>query len=143
MFMRRPAGRNLNKLKMRTHTLKIFFLCALALAGCRRYNEGGSDNSLISREIIIPGLAEDKWTYFSFDKGDVVGQSSFADAEEDKLWAERTDWDLAFCGNYVKTNSGSSGKGLGGIQKDNESTFDLIDIAPSDAYIVDSVEELK
>ena len=129
---------------MRTHTSRIFFLlCALALAGCKRYNEGNGDDALVVREITIPGLTEEKWTYFSLEKGEAVGQSVFADPGEDKLWAERTDWDLAFCGDYIKTNSGSSGKGLGGIQKDNQSAFDLIDSAPYDAYITDSVEELK
>lgn len=51
----------------------------------------------------------------SLSAREVVGSSSLGDAREDALWMLRTDWDIAFCNGMIRTNSGSSGKGKGGI----------------------------
>ena len=46
------------------------------------------------------------WKYFSFKKGDFI--------ETPAKPNESLDWDVAFNRYYVKTNSGTSGKGKGG-----------------------------
>ena len=56
-----------------------------------------------------------RWTYVSLSAHEVVGSSSLGDTHEDALWMLRTDWDIAFCNGMIRTNSGSSGKGKGGI----------------------------
>lgn len=60
-----------------------------------------------------PGL----WTYFSFRTGKVVGQAAVTDSAANKQWSERLDWDIAVSDGLVRTNGGSSGKGLGAIRK--------------------------
>ncbi|MCC8153659.1 MAG: hypothetical protein LIP01_05245 [Tannerellaceae bacterium] len=55
------------------------------------------------------------WYYFSFEKGKLIDFSTI-NTEEDESWRNRTDWDIAFSTFYSKTNSGVSGKGLGGVQ---------------------------
>lgn len=72
------------------------------MGACR---DGKSEGTpLLQGECTLNGLSADKWTYFSFETGDVVGQSTFADEQEDASWAARTDWDLAICGEHLKTN---------------------------------------
>lgn len=51
----------------------------------------------------------------SLSAHEVVGSSCLGDTREDALWMMRTDWDIAFCNGMIRTNSGSSGKGKGGI----------------------------
>lgn len=56
-----------------------------------------------------------RWTYLSLATGEVVGTAPLGDARSDSLWAGRTDWDIAVCGPYLRTNGGTSGCGSGGI----------------------------
>ena len=54
---------------------------------------------------MLNATSYEKWVYYSFEKGAIVEVSS-----------PETDlgWDIAFQRWYVKTNSGTSGKGKGG-----------------------------
>ena len=45
-----------------------------------------------------------------------MGTSAFGDSSADSEWRQRTDWDIAVCGDLIRTNSGMSGTGNGGIQ---------------------------
>ena len=112
----------------------VFFSC----------NEGsGKREPNVSAEITIHGLSEDHWTYFSFEKGEVVGTGKFNDKESDAQWHARKDWDFAICGDRIKTNSGDSGVGLGGIQKDNEHNYATLTTAPTDGYITDETQIIR
>ena len=97
----------------------------------------------VQAEFTINGLSEDHWTYFSFEKGSTVGSSSFMDKEEDAQWSKRTDWDIAICGDYLKTNSGTSAIGSGGILKDETSNFMLLEEAPESGYLEDEIGIVK
>lgn len=116
----------------------VFLLCCAC-------NGGGKSEGVpnISGEQVISGLSDTQWTYFSFETGDVVGTSTFASDEEDEVWSMRKDWDFAICGDYLKTNGGTSGEGLGGIQRDSTATFATIVEAPSTGYLLDSFGEVK
>lgn len=84
----------------------------LLLAGCATEDavgRGVQDVSLTVNDV------PNRWTYVSLSAHVVVGSSSLGDAREDALWMMRTDWDIAFCNGMIRTNSGSSGKGKGGI----------------------------
>lgn len=118
--------------------LMVFLLCCAC-------NGGGKSEGVpnISGEQVISGLSDTQWTYFSFETGDVVGTSTFASDEEDEVWSKRKDWDFAICGDYLKTNGGTSGEGLGGIQRDSTATFATIVEAPSTGYLLDSFGEVK
>lgn len=125
------------------NTVRIFLALILGSVLLSCNGEGKGDEALREGEITISGLSSDKWTYFSFEKGEVVGQSEFLSDEEDALWAERLDWDIAICGDYIKTNGGDSGKGLGGILRDRTSNFLTLEEAPADGYLVDEVRIVK
>ena len=84
----------------------------LLLAGCATEDavgRGVQDVSLTVNDV------PNRWTYVSLSAHEVVGSSSLGDTHEDALWMLRTDWDIAFCNGMIRTNSGSSGKGKGGI----------------------------
>lgn len=87
--------------------------------------------------IVVEGLSDDRWTYFSFSESKVVGTSEFGSGEEDSLWAGRDDWDIAICGEFLRTNSGTSGIGNGGIQRNTITDFYNLTEAPDDGYLED------
>ncbi len=102
-------------------------------------NVSGKREPAISDEITISGLEDGKWTYFSVESGEVVGTSAFLAEEEDALWAKRSDWDFAICGDYLKTNGGTSGEGAGAIQRDAIHNFMTLKEAPDEGYLTDEV----
>lgn len=83
------------------------------------------------------GVNDSTWVYYSLEKGGVVGNSKLLSKEEDELWANRLDWDFAICGDMIRTNSGTSGKGDGGLIFSDED-YNTIFEAPIDGYAVDS-----
>ena len=91
----------------------------------------------VSGEVTF-ALSDTQWTYFSFESGEVVGTSDFGDDAQDAVWRERTDWDIAFCGDLIRTNSGTSGRGIGGIQRNTTDNFYSLTEAPIDGYITDT-----
>lgn len=118
--------------------IRLYITLAAAILCCSCIRGGGNATEAVSAgEVTIRGLEDGKWTYFSIAKGETVGTSTFLSEEEDALWAERTDWDFAICGDHLKTNSGTSGKGSGGILRDTEHNFQTLREAPSDGYLTD------
>jgi len=118
---------------------RLFIAIAAAvvlLVSCRG---GAGHRPNVSAEITIEGLSADRWTYFSLETGAVVGTSKYLDDAEDAEWAGRSDWDFAICGDYLKTNSGTSGKGAGGVQQNKTDAFMQIMEAPESGYLVDTV----
>lgn len=83
------------------------------------------------------------WHYFSFENG-IVGTGS-ADPEDadDAEWKQRTDWDLAFHRTNVRTNSGASGIGEGGMLEASETDFDKVLAAPATGYTVDGTIQIS
>ena len=76
---------------------------------------------------------EGKYVYFSFNKGVVEVSDPQAS----------NDWDIAFNRYYVKTNSGTSGKGQGGALKTDKTDFAAVTEAPTDGYLVDVEKEVS
>jgi hypothetical protein len=114
-------------------------LCAVAAAVLLVSCQGNGRQPNVSGEITLEGLSADKWTYFSFETGAAVGTSDYRDEAQDAAWAERSDWDFAICGDYIKTNSGTSGKGAGGVQQNKTDAFLQITEAPESGYLVDTL----
>lgn len=119
----------------------ISVLAAIASACSCRTSEESLPN--ISAELTIHGMSDDHWTYFSFEKGEVVGTGKFDDDADDAAWAQRKDWDFAICGDYMKTNSGDSGIGKGGVQKDNEHNYATLTTAPTEGYLPDEEQIIR
>lgn len=121
--------------------VSVVLASVLVLSSCNDKNRENVPN--VRGELTISGLSDDKWTYFSFETGNTVGTSEFLSSEEDALWAQRKDWDFAICGDYLKTNSGTSGIGNGGVLKDETSNFLLLEEAPVFGYLTDETAIVK
>ena len=76
----------------------IFILICIGL-----FTSCASEKSVIQEEdrlVTLSGLSDTQWTYISLSTGEVVGTSPLN----------------SVCGKYIRTNSGTSGVGQGGIQ---------------------------
>lgn len=112
---------------------------AVAFTAC------SDDNDEVKKPLDVKEVKEMKsndfgtWQYFSFEKGEVVGTGS-TDPRigDDAKWKERTDWDIAFNRYNVRTNSGISGNGKGGIVKIEGTDLMALKEAPTEGYVVDS-----
>ncbi len=121
--------------------LSIILFSFLVLSACNKEKGGPAPQD--EKEIVISGLGSNHWTYFSFEKGTSIGTSRFLSDEEDKSWAQRNDWDFAICGDYLKTNGGTSGSHLGGMYKDTQNNFLNIEEAPIEGYSIDEIGAVK
>ena len=129
---------------MRTTKNRLLLLalagCAI-LAGCA---SDGSDGKTPAPEpaqvktLTVEGLSDDQWVYISLETGKKIGTSPLGDAAQDAAWKARTDWDIAFCGELVRTNGGTSGNGQGAIQRVENKSFNALDEAPADGYATDT-----
>lgn len=128
----------------RKHTnIGLTLAAALLLGfagGCSRGN--GTDTPPTTpaqvETLTIEGLDDQTWVYVSLEEGRTVGTSPLGDVEQDAAWKARTDWDIAFCGELLRTNSGTSGNGAGGIQSVTNKSFNALDEAPADGYRTDT-----
>jgi hypothetical protein len=79
------------------------------------------------------------WHFFSFDRGEVIGSCDAKDSLMYETWRTRTDWDLAFHRQNIKTNSGASGVGMGGMLEYRQETFGFESVAeaPEEGYLID------
>lgn len=124
------------------HKLLLLALAGCAiLAGCA---SDGSDDKGPAPEPAqvktrsVEGLSDDQWVYISLETGKTVGTSPLGDAAQDAVWKARTDWDVALCGELIRTNGGTSGNGQGSIQRVQNKSFNALDEAPADGYTTDT-----
>jgi hypothetical protein len=84
------------------------------------------------------------WHYFSFEQNMVIGTGN-ADpaAADDATWKARTDWDLAFHYKDVRTNSGKSGDGQGGMLEASSTIFAEAIEAPTTGYTIDDNLDIR
>lgn len=116
--------------------IHIFLFAGLTLVSCSSDEdtlEVGQDSYLD-----LSGVDDQTWTYFSLSNGTVVGTSAFGSANGDEEWKKRTDWDMAICGKYVRTNSGTSGNGQGGLMKVEGVSYEAITTSVSGTFEVDT-----
>ena len=69
--------------------------------------------------------------------GKTVGTSDLGDIDAEKSWQKRTDWDVALCNGAIRTNSGTSGAGKGGIMSSPQE-FDNLDASAVTSFYVDA-----
>ncbi|MDR3267982.1 MAG: HmuY family protein [Tannerella sp.] len=84
------------------------------------------------------------WQFFSFAEGGIIGSCDAKDSVANEEWRKRTDWDLAFHRQNIKTNSGVSGVGAGGVLKYPQEVFDFDAImeAPEEGYLTDAPDSV-
>ena len=115
-------------------------ICAAAFASCSS-DSPNPDGIKAGKENTATPISNsnDKWVYYSLEQNKQVGVSSFGDSIADTQWASRTDWDIAICGDLIRTNSGASGIGLGGIHESQED-YSTLKQAPAYGYDTDTYE---
>lgn len=121
--------------------LSIISLAALASA-CSGDSPGGDPDRIgKGKETVAAPLqnSDGTWTYYSLEQNRQVGTSAFGDSIADGQWAARTDWDIAVCGDLLRTNGGASGSGQGGIIESDDD-YSAITSAPASGYAEDVYE---
>lgn len=98
--------------------------------------EGGKDAPDNDTELTVSGISDTEWTYISLESNSVVGRSAKNDPAADAEWAKRADWDIAICGDMLRSNSGTSGNAGGGIRRIDSKRYG--DITAADAATVDA-----
>lgn len=131
-------------MKMKYTFQYILWLCGLTLTLSLTSCSSDSDDdggirpgTEVQSEVIDNKTSQ--WTYYSLENNKVIGTSVFGDSVSDRSWSERTDWDIALCGTLIRTNSGDSGKGQGGIQI-SDRQYVTVEEAPSFGYVTDKYE---
>ena len=105
-------------------------VAGIFLTNCKKDSTTPSSNSL-AKLYTLNAPNSGSWRYFSFSKGDTVKITGNP--------LESAGWDLAFQQYYIKTNSGKSGKGIGGAfntLKTGTIEFDSLKIVPDSASLV-------
>ena len=125
---------------MTKHIIFSLLASLVLLASC----SDGTDNSVSGQAVGKSGemnvTANDGvWTYYSIEQNKVMGTSVFGDSTADSQWKQRTDWDIAICGDLIRTNSGTSGTGNGGLQVVPQG-YNELENAPQSGYITDHFE---
>lgn len=102
---------------MKTKYLIIIF--PLLLSSCVldvEYDADDFDGKILPRITGYSGISQETndWMYFNLRTDEVFNRNyAGEDIKEDEHY-DRSDWDLAFCGYHLRTNSGTSGCGKGG-----------------------------
>lgn len=121
--------------------LIILIYCITICAACS--DDTSDSGTAKDRYATLGNIANDTWTYISLATGKVVGTAPFGTASEDSVWATRTDWDLALCGTYMRTNGGTSGGGNGGVIKVQGTSYESIADTTSQTFITDSIYTIQ
>ncbi|MDR1681876.1 MAG: HmuY family protein [Candidatus Symbiothrix sp.] len=129
------------------NTKKTFQSIAFALLSAGFLSSCDNKDDLFKKTEPQEGLAildctsYTQWNFFSFAQGEIIGSCDAGNEADSETWRIRTDWDLAFHRQDVKTNSGKSGTGKGGILEYNFKgqafDFDAVKTAPKDGYQTD------
>jgi hypothetical protein len=92
----------------------LLLLCTFTVSGCVSYDAAPFAGKVLPRiSGYTTGVTND-WIYFNLRTGEVFNvEAPNRDIREGEQ-LNRTDWDLAFCGYRLRTNSGTSGIGKGG-----------------------------
>ncbi|MCI2083029.1 MAG: hypothetical protein LKK19_02890 [Bacteroidales bacterium] len=124
------------------HTGISLLAMAFLAASCVAWSCDRSPAPAVSGSSAI-STNDSTWTYYSFESGKTIGESRLMDEEADAAWAARNDWDIAICGDMIRTNGGSSGSAGAAILRDTATSYGNILNAPSEGYISDTQVVVK
>ena len=114
----------MNKRKTYSIIIILVLFAVAILSSCRDDKHKEHDPIPVKREISLT-LEPGKWIYYSISDSTVVGRSDMGDSQQDSEWGERLDWDIAFSESGIRTNSGTSGRGNGGLALISDSLYDI------------------
>ena len=109
----------------------IMAIIAFTLSACNKKTKEEELTSPLTKDVkMLNATSYEKWIYFSLTKGEII---EVTNPEQD------FSWDIAFQRWYVKTNSGTSGKGKGGAINTKEIDWNKINKAPLSGYKTDEI----
>ncbi|AMD84254.1 HmuY protein [Capnocytophaga haemolytica] len=104
----------------------------VVLSGCSKDDSPEQSTAGIQvKNLDAASNDEQIWTYFSFATGKLVSPTGAVE--------ESKEWDIAFHRFYIKTNSGTSGKGNVGVAATGVKDFDAVTKAPTQGYEADKM----
>lgn len=89
-------------------------LMVWALSSCVEYDADPFTGKIMPRITGYTTGVTNDWLYFNLRTGEVFNKTVSNQEIKEGEQIVRTDWDLAFCGYHMRTNSGTSGSGQGG-----------------------------
>jgi len=121
-------------------------LCNLLLVACVSYDAEPFIGKTLPRPTgYSTGVTED-WIYFNLRTGQQFNTSAPNKDITEGEQKDRIDWDLAFCGYRLRTNSGTSGVGKGGaadLQDNNYGRWTKVSELPEDLkWTIDNDNEV-
>lgn len=130
---------------------KLFMILAASAAlfsSCTTDKDNGGDTNgsvdNIVETVLVDATSKTTWHYYNFKQKKFVGTG---ETSADATWAARTDWDVAICRYKVRTNSGTSGVGKGGLytcyiggDKTQSFKFDELTSVPAGATFTKDIE---
>lgn len=98
---------------MKHHLLTVFMVAA-ALASCVDYDAEPFTGKVLPRTTGYTTGVTNDWLYINLRTGEMFNRYRVNEDIAEGEQKGRLDWDIAFCGYRMRTNSGTSGSGLGG-----------------------------
>ena len=101
----------MRNIKKYLYTTLIAFLCM----ACVKYEALPFTGKVLPRRSGYINEVTNDWIYYNLRTGEIFNAYQVNSDIREGEQKTRTDWDLAFCGNKLRTNSGTSGNGRGGV----------------------------
>ena len=99
---------------MKTKVLPLLLLVSLSMVSCLSYDADEFDGKIMPRVASYTTGVTNDWIYFNLRTGEVFNRIAPNRDIKEGQQKDRLDWDIAFCGYHIRTNSGTSGNGMGG-----------------------------
>ena len=131
-----------------TGLFKTLCFCAgcLLLSACVDYSDiQPFDGKTLPRKSGYTTGVTNDWIYFNLRTGEIFNALGVNRDIKEGGQMNRTDWDLAFCGYVMRTNSGTSGIGRGGaadLGYGNYENWTSVAQLPSDLKWVEDNQEV-
>lgn len=90
------------------------FISCIFLYSCVKYDADDFTGKVLPRVCGYTTGVTNDWIYFNLRTGEVWNKKAPSQDIKEGEQKDRLDWDLAFCGYRLRTNSGTSGNGKGG-----------------------------
>ncbi|MEK6480210.1 HmuY family protein [Catalinimonas sp. 4WD22] len=116
----------------KTQTLYLILLLALGMfTACKDEGDDPAPNETLEVQTATDVYEAEGYAFFDLESGQMLSKSD----------SSGTQWDLAFDGTSIITNSGISGPGEGGAQI-IDGVFEEVDMAPGSGYATDGEASL-
>lgn len=123
------------------------FVLTLVLGSCVSYDADEFNGKILPRITGYTTGVTNDWLYFNLRTGEMFNATAPNQEIVEGEQQQRMDWDLAFCGYHLRTNSGTSGRGQGGaldLGQGNYEHWQEASQLPADAqWIVDDTTTVK